>query len=103
MANPLTGEVRVLIDGHPHTAKLTLGALAELESDLGTASLVDLVARFENGSFSASDVLSLLVAGLRGGGWTGERADLLSARIEDGPLGAARAAARLLACAFDAP
>lgn len=92
-----------MIDGAPHIAKLTLGALAELEADLGASSLVDLVGRFESGAFSAADVLSLLVAGLRGAGWSGTRADLVSARIEDGPLSAARVAARLLACAFDAP
>jgi hypothetical protein len=48
-------------------------------------------------------VLSLIVAGLRGGGWRGSAADLLRAEIKGGPLAAARAAAELLARAFALP
>lgn len=103
MANPHAGEVEVVIDGLPHTAKLTLGALAELEATLGDDTLVALVARFEAGDVSSRDVLALLVAGLRGGGWRGTAADLLSSQIEGGPLGAVRAAAELLARAFAVP
>ncbi len=40
MANPYAGEVRLVLDGSPHVLKLTLGALAELESSLGSDSLV---------------------------------------------------------------
>ncbi|MFP7570837.1 gene transfer agent family protein [Marivita sp. S2033] len=100
MANPWRGEVTLVIDGAPHVLRLTLGALAELESGLGAGSLVDLVARFEGGACSSRDVLGLVVAGLRGGGWRGSAADLLAAEIEGGPLGAARVAAELLARAF---
>ena len=92
-----------MIDGQAHVLKLTLGALAELEAELGDASLVDLVARFEGGGFSSRDVLALIVAGLRGGGWRGTAADLLSAEIEGGPLAAARTAAVLLVRAFSLP
>ena len=49
MANPFAGEVEVSLDGRAHVAKLTLGALAELEAGLGEGSLMDLVARFEAG------------------------------------------------------
>ncbi|WP_434611905.1 gene transfer agent family protein [Tabrizicola sp. M-4] len=103
MANPFAGEVEVVLDGRPHVAKLTLGALAELEAGLGEGSLVDLVARFEAGRFSTRDVLALLVAGLRGGGWRGTAADLLTVEIGGGPVGAARAAAEVLARAFAVP
>ncbi|MDX5356503.1 MAG: gene transfer agent family protein [Rhodobacterales bacterium] len=103
MANPWTGEVDLVIDGQAHVLKLTLGALAELEAGLGDASLVDLVTRFESGSYSSRDVLALIVAGLRGGGWRGSAADLLSAEIEGGPLAAARTAAALLVRAFSLP
>lgn len=102
MANAWAGEVSVTLDGVPHLCKLTLGALAELEADLGEGSLVALVERFEAGAFSGRDVLALLVAGLRGGGWTGTSSDLLTTEIEGGPIGAAKAAARLLAVAFGA-
>ena len=103
MVNPLAGEVRVTIDGASHVAKLTLGALAELEAALETGSLVDLVERFEAGRYSGRDVLALLVAGLRGGGWRGEAVDLLSADLAGGPVNAARVAAELLARAFTPP
>ena len=102
-ANPWRGEVALTIDGQPQRMRLTLGALAELEAELEGGTLVDLVRRFEGGSCSTRDVLALIVAGLRGGGWRGSAADLLSAEIEGGPLGAAEAAAQLLARAFMAP
>lgn len=103
MANPHASEVTVQIDGQPYVAKLTLGALAELEAELGEDTLVALVERFEGGKVSSGDVMRLLVAGLRGGGWRGTADDLLSADIAGGPVGAAKAAARLLALAFALP
>jgi hypothetical protein len=103
MANPYAGEVVLHLDGKPQVAKLTLGALAELESALGADSLAALAERFEAGRFSSRDVLALIVAGLRGGGWTGTAADLRSVDIAGGPVAAARAAAELLARAFALP
>lgn len=103
MANPWAGEVAVVIDGERHVMRLTLGALAELEATLETGTLVELAERFESGRFSTRDVLALIVAGLRGGGWRGSASDLLSAEIEGGPVGAARAAGMLLARAFEVP
>lgn len=103
MANPWAGEVVISLDGQRHVAKLTLGALAELEEALEVGSLIDLVERFEAQKFSTRDVLALLVAGLRGGGWQGTAADLLRVEIGGGPVGAARAAAELLARAFSLP
>lgn len=103
MANPFAGEVAVWLDGRRHVAKLTLGALAELETALETGSLMELVERFEVQRFSTRDVLALIVAGLRGGGWQGTAADLRSVEIEGGAIGAARVAAELLARAFALP
>lgn len=103
MVNPWTGEVALVIDGEQRVLKLTLGALAELEAELESGSLVELVQRFEGGVFSSRDVLALVVAGLRGGGADVSRAQLLRAEIAGGPLAAARAAAELLARAFMLP
>ncbi|MEM1128921.1 MAG: gene transfer agent family protein [Pseudomonadota bacterium] len=103
MSNPWAGEVTLTLDGQRRTMKLTLGALAELEAELQTGSLVDLVARFEANAFSTRDVLALIVAGLRGGGWQGGAKDMLCAEIEGGPIEASRAAAQLLALAFAVP
>ena len=103
MANPMRGEVSLMLDGQPHVARLTLGALAELESQLEADGLTGLVARLDAGRFSSREILALLVAGLRGGGWTGQAGDLTAVQIDGGPLEAARIAARLLALAFRAP
>lgn len=100
MENPWAGEVSLVIDGQPHVLKLTLGALAELEASLGADTLVALVGRFEQGKYATRDVLALIVAGLRGGGWRGTSADLLTAEIKGGPVAAAKAAGQLLVRAF---
>jgi hypothetical protein len=103
MANPWAGEVRLVIDGEAHVLKLTLGALAELEARLESGSLMEMLERFEAGRFSTRDLLELIVAGLRGGGWQGGTADLLAAEIEGGLSGAAQAVGVLLARAFSLP
>jgi hypothetical protein len=103
MANPYAGEVALWLDGQRHVARLTLGALAELETALETGSLIELVERFEGRRFSTRDVLALIVAGLRGGGWKGSAEDLRCAEIRGGPVEAARVAAELLARAFALP
>lgn len=103
MANPWAGEVALSLDGRRHVLKLTLGALAELEAEVQAGTLVDLVERFEGRRFSTRDVLALIVAGLRGGGWPGTAADLMTVEIGGGPVEAARVAAELLARAFTLP
>ncbi len=103
MTNPWAGEVEVTIDGAAHAARLTLGALAELEATLGADTIVDLVERFEKGAFSSRDVLAVIVAGLRGGGLRIKADDLLTADIAGGPVSAAMAAATLLTRAFALP
>ncbi len=101
--NPFAGEVAVWLDGKRHVARLTLGALAELEAGLAEGGLLDLVGRFEAGRFSTRDVMMLLVAGLRGGGWRGRAEDLMTVEVGGGPVEAARVSAQLLARAFTVP
>lgn len=100
MANPHRGEVEIVLNGEARVMRLTLGALAELEDALGEASLVDLIGRFEGGAVSSRDVLALIVAGLRGGGWAGRMEDLVAVEIGGGPVEAARLAGVLLVRAF---
>lgn len=92
----------LVVDGQSHDLRLTLGALAGLEAELQTGSLVELVERFETGRYASRDVLAILRAGLRGG-----RADpvpdLEHGDIEGGPLRAAQVAAQLLVRAFTLP
>lgn len=103
MANPLAGEVEMVLGGERQVLRLTLGALAELEAALGGGTIVELVERFEAGSAQMRDVLSLIVAGLRGGGWNGRREDLTRLEIEGGYPEALRVAGLLLVRAFAVP
>jgi len=103
MNNPWSGVVSLEIDGVERPMSLTLGALAELETTLGDSTLVALVERFESGAFSSRDVMALILAGLRGGGWSVTQDDLLSAEIKGGLVGATKATAQLLARAFLMP
>ncbi|MTH77206.1 gene transfer agent family protein [Paracoccus aestuariivivens] len=100
MANPWAGEVEIWLDGVSHRAKLTLGALAELEESLGVTSMIAMIERFEGGTFSSRDVVAVLVAGLRGGGWSGGMDEFLLAELKGGPVQAAHLAATLLGRAF---
>lgn len=103
MANPWSGEVAITVNGDPRVMKLTLGALAELETRVASGSLVDLIQRFENGSYRASDLLALITAALRGGGWEVTEAEVASASFEGGLSAASGLAARSLALAFAPP
>ena len=103
LANPWRGEVALTLDGVAHRCRLTLGALAELEAELGEGDLISLVQRFEIGRFSSRDMLALLAAGLRGGGSEISRENLAQAEIEGGVMQATKVAAQLLALSFALP
>lgn len=103
MSNPWRGDVALGINGKTQTMRLTLGALAELETELKASSLMQVVERFENATFTSQDVLALLRAGLRGGKCDVTDEQLYHAEIMGGPIAAARAAAELLTRAFTVP
>lgn len=100
VANPHRGEVLLVIDGAPHVMRLTLGALAGLETRLGTGSLMGLAERFETGEVPTSDLIALLAAGLAGAGSRISEQQLAASDIEGGAVGAMRAGLELLARAF---
>lgn len=100
MVNPQRGEVGLTIDGRERPMRLSLAALAALEARLEMASLLDLVERFETGSFRAMDLTLLIWAGLNGGGFEITAEEVAEAEIEGGALEAAKAAARLLQATF---
>ncbi len=103
MGNPFRGEVDLSVDGEVHRMRLTLNALAELETRLEAESLLDMIGRFEAGAFRVRDLICLLTAGLNGGGWRITETELLAKSIDGGPLEAAQAAARLLKITFTVP
>jgi hypothetical protein len=98
MVNPYRGEAELVIGDQVHVMRLTLGVLAELEAEMEADSLMGMVQRFETGGFSARDLVSLLKAGLRGGG-----CDVAELDVDGGPIVAAQAAAKLLAVTFAVP
>ena len=103
MANPWRGEVELVVDGEPRVMRLTLAALAELEARLASDSLVELIGRFEAGTFRVRDLIALVVAGLNGGGWRIGEAEFVARSVDGGPLAAAEAAARLLRITLTLP
>lgn len=96
--NPFRGEVELMIEGTAYKMRLPLGVMVELESELESDSLMELVQRFETGVFSAKDLVALLRAGLRGGG-----NEAVPLNVDGGPVAAAKAGARLLAVTFAIP
>ncbi len=100
MVNPHRGEISLTVDCTPVRMRLTLGALAELETRLESGSLMALAERFESGRIGASDLLALLEAGIRGGGTDCPQGSLGDADIEGGAIGAMRAGLALLAAAL---
>ena len=80
MTNAHRGEVSLFIDGKAHTLCLTLGALAEIETALGVSGFADMADRLKR--LSASDLVAVLAALLRGGGESVLARDLASAKLD---------------------
>lgn len=99
-ANRRRGEILVSIDGVPRILCLTLGALAELEDAFNVDNLSELGAYFAAGKFSSDDLVSIIGAGLRGGGNLYSDEDVRCLSIEGGALGLAHIAADLLMITF---
>lgn len=100
MANPQRGEVDLLTDDGARPMRLTLGALAELEAELGAEGLIGIAERFEGGDFTSRDLIALLTAGLKGGGAEVDQRDVENLSFQSGAAGAAAAAAALLSLTF---
>jgi len=92
-----------MLDGEARILRLSLGILAELEIALEAGSLMELVTRFEEGTFRARDLIHLLRAGLKGGGMDMTEAEFLETTIDGGPVEAARIGAELLRLTFSLP
>ena len=68
MANRRRGEVTLILDGKPRVLCLTLGALAELEDNMGLDNIGELADRFGSGRVRSADLVKILGAALRAGG-----------------------------------
>ncbi len=99
-ANRRRGEILAELGGQKHILVLTLGALAELEDALSCKNLQDLTERFSSGQLSASDIIKVLGAGLRGGGLVIENEEVAQLSHERGVPALAKLAGELLVAAF---
>ncbi|MEM0977272.1 MAG: gene transfer agent family protein [Pseudomonadota bacterium] len=98
MANAYRGEVEITLNGEAQVMRLTFGALVALEEAVGP--VLALVERLEAGQATAKDILSVIFAGLRGAGWTGDLSDLRQAEFGGGYLAAIQVAGDLLRKGF---
>lgn len=80
MINRVRGDAPIRIDGEVRRLRLTFGALAEIESGLGVSGLGELGARL--GRLSASDLIIVLAALLRGGGEDEAAEKIGAARVD---------------------
>lgn len=103
MANPHRGEIEAELGGDRVTLCLTLGALAELEHAFGVADLKALTDRFQSGRLSASDIMRILHAGLRGGGRDIGITEVAALTTPGGAAGFVGIVADLLQATFGGP
>lgn len=101
-ANRRRGEIAAELDGKSHRLCLTLGALAELEASYAASDLGALVERFSSGRLSATDMIRVIGAGLRGAGHELSDDVVGSMRAEGGVAGFAVIVADLLTTTFGA-
>lgn len=95
MVNGVRGEATARLAGAERRLCLTLGALAEIETGLGTAGMAALAERMK--ALSARDLMVVLAALLRGGGEAALADGLARAPVD--PREAAEAVAKAFAAA----
>lgn len=100
MTNRHRGEVPLRLTTGTLPMRLTLSALAELETAFAVDSLPALGERFASGRLSARDVVRILHAGLRGAGSDLDEAGVGGLPFTDGLGGAIAAAIELLDATF---
>lgn len=99
-ANRRRGEVEAELDGERRILCLTLGALAELETAFAVGDLSGLAERFSSGRLKAGDMITVISAGLRGGGNLLSDAEVAAMSIDGGIAGYARIVCELLEATF---
>lgn len=101
MPNRRRGEVGVCLDGRPHTLRLTLNALAELEDAFGVEGLSALAARLSR-PLTSRDLARILGAALRGGGHAVSDEEAGGLALDGGVEAVGQAVAEALRLAFGA-
>lgn len=101
--NRRRGEISARLDGREQRLRLTLGALAELESAFSADDLGALAQRFSTGRLSAADMIRVIAAGLRGAGAAVADEDVAAMGCDGGAAGYARIVSDLLLATFGDP
>ncbi|MFP5075729.1 gene transfer agent family protein [Rhizobium sp. YIM 134829] len=102
-ANARRGEIEAVLDGKRRILCLTLASLAELETAFQAEDLTALATRFSQGRLKAQDMITILAAGLRGGGASLDEGEVAAMRAEGGLAELARLTGALLSATFDMP
>lgn len=100
MGNAYRGEISARIGGRERTLVLTLGALAELETNLGISDLNALAERLSQGRVAARDLIAIIGAGLRGAGEKLSNDEVGALEFENGIVGCAKITTALLEATF---
>lgn len=100
MANRHRAEIEAEIGDRLRTLRLTLGALADLESAFAADDMLDLARRFSSGTLKAQDAIRVIAAGLRGAGEPVTDAEVAAMAVPGGAAGYAAIVARLLSETF---
>ena len=100
MANRHRGEIDAEIGGRTRTLRLTLGALAELETAFSADDMADLARRFGGGTLRARDAVRVIAAGLRGAGEAVTDAEVAAMPAPGGAPAYAAIVVRLIAATF---
>ena len=103
IANRYRGEVVARLDGRAYRLRLTLGALAELETVLDGRSFLAVAEHFEEGELKAGEIVAILGAGLRGGGAAVTNEEVAQMTVEGGAFGYVAIVAHLIAATFGLP
>jgi hypothetical protein len=102
MANRYRGEIDAEIGGTSRRLRLTLGSLADLEAAFGAEDMADLARRFTGGTLKAGDAVTVIAAGLRGGGEAVTDAEVAAMPVDGGAAAYASIVVRLIAATFGA-
>lgn len=100
MVNIHRGEIVAEIDGKTYTLCLTLGALAELEQALSADDLLSVAERFNNGKIKTTEIMHILKAGLKGGGYEMSFSEIENMKLVGGIQSYIDIVAKLLKAAF---
>jgi len=100
ITNRYRGEITATLDNRQWQLCLTLSAFAELEAKMGEEDIGALAARFSSGRLSAKDMLTIIAAGLRGGGHDVTDEEAGEMRSQNGVTGYAQIVAELLSATF---